>query len=297
MIKLQTERILIPVDFTATAMKAVKHGAFLAKRNKGELYLLHVLKKKEIENFAFPAQELREMVRAKNEAIEKLAALAKQISAEYSIKVTPLISRGKCTKEIARTAEKHNIGLIVMGTRGSDSTSTLFFGSNSNRVISRANIPVMTVRNESQRLGYSKILIPIDASEHSRQKVNSALQLAKMFASTVNVLGILEPGNEAYRYKMAVILHQIKKMADKLNLVCHHEIVVSSNPAAMTLFHARKTRSELIVSMTDQNPGASKIISGSFDQQLVDEAEIPVLSIQPEIHEENYAPVSIGGMW
>ena len=48
--------------------------------------------------------------------------------------------------------------------------------------------------------------------------------------------------------------------------------------------------------MTDQDNG-SGILTRTFDRELVDESEIPVLSIPPEIHEENIAPASIGGLW
>ena len=43
MIHFNSSKILIPVDFSDTSVLAIKHGAFIAKLTKGDLYLLHVV--------------------------------------------------------------------------------------------------------------------------------------------------------------------------------------------------------------------------------------------------------------
>jgi nucleotide-binding universal stress UspA family protein len=297
MITLNTQKILIPVDFSATSLIAIRHGAFLAKKNRGELYILHVQKKYDLKDTSNPVAELRQLVTKKQDLLEKTRTLAAEIQHEYSIPVHALITNGKCAKTIVLTAEKIGAGLIVMGTRGADSTSSLFFGSNALRVISRSDIPVITVRTATDKLGYSRILMPINSSEHSRQKVNSALQMAKIFAASVEVLGILSPDEEAYRYKLEVILQQVKKLAEKKNLFYTASVITTDDPAEYTIRYANKTRADIIISMTDEKTGSSRLVAGTFDEQLVEQSPVPVMSIQPEVHEENYAPVVIGGMW
>jgi hypothetical protein len=49
--------------------------------------------------------------------------------------------------------------------------------------------------------------------------------------------------------------------------------------------------------MTDQKTNTSPFASASYDRELVDGSRIPILSIPPEIHEENIEPASIGGLW
>jgi nucleotide-binding universal stress UspA family protein len=297
MITLNTQKVLIPVDFSATSLIAIRHGAFLAKKNKGELYIVHVIRRRELTNTSHPTAELRQLVTEKSDMLERTRELACEVRKHYNIPVHALVTSGKCAKSIVKTAERINAGLIVMGTRGEESTSSLFFGSNALRVIARANIPVITIRTGTSKVGYSRILLPINSSEHSRQKVNSALQVAKMFAASVKILGILGTGEEAYRYKLEVILRQIRKMAESSQLFASSEIVTSDDPAEFTMAYAHKTGSDIIISMTDENTGASRIVAGSFDEQLVEQSPVPVMSIQPEIHEENYAPIVIGGMW
>lgn len=296
MIKLKMTKILIPVDFSLTSMRAIKHGAFLAQLAQGELYLLHVRKRKDILDITFPWQELRAVALENQTYLQRTKDLAEKISKDYCIKVTAIVRSGSCPTEIIKAGEKHKVGLIVMGTQGSESNSSLFFGSNAFRVISKSEIPVITVRSDTPMLGYSKILLPIDSSKHSRQKVNSALQLAKMFASSVHVLGILSKSEDNYLYKMEHILSQIKNLAIEKNLVCNTEIVWSENPAAITLSQAKKLNADMVITMTDQHAGSEGLFAGTYDKQLVVESQIPILSIKPEIHEENIVQPSFAGM-
>lgn len=55
MIKVNTKKVLVPIDFSLTAMRAIKHAAFIVKSTKGELLLLHVQKKSDQYSVAFAA--------------------------------------------------------------------------------------------------------------------------------------------------------------------------------------------------------------------------------------------------
>jgi len=60
MINLNTNKILIPVDFSPVGVRAISHGAFLAKLTKGELILLHVQKKTELLDIIMPALKIKD---------------------------------------------------------------------------------------------------------------------------------------------------------------------------------------------------------------------------------------------
>ncbi|MDI1354499.1 MAG: universal stress protein [bacterium] len=287
MITLNPSKILIPVDFSLTSMHAIKHGALLVKKSKGELFLLHVKRKKEIENIVFPTTELRGMAEETKSILEHLEDLGRNIKKEFDITVTALVAVGSRPVEIVNTAEKNKVGLIVMGTQGSDSTSTFFSGSNSYRVIKKSTIPVMTFRAEAPHLGFSKILLPIDSSEHSPQKINSAMQMAKLCASTIHVIGILGKKETEFEQKIRNILEKIEHQAKEENLTCSSEVIKTDNPVGKTLSQAKRVKADIIITMTDQRAGSNGFWFGNYDHQLVDESEIPVLSIPPELHEKS----------
>jgi nucleotide-binding universal stress UspA family protein len=297
MITLNTKKILIPIDFSKTSMRAIKHGAFIAKRTKGELILLHVQKKSDLVDIILPAVNMKNVSVITEFLEEKLEKLAAETRKEYGIKVTSLVSMGNITSEINDIAQENGVGMIVMGTQGSDSTSDLFLGSNSYRVLTKTNIPVMTVRSDAPKLGYSNILLPVDTSAHSRQKVITALQIANKFASHVHVLGLLGKNEDYHEYKLKVILPQIQKMAKAKKLACTAEIEKQDDRAAKTLSYAKKVNADLIICMRDETTELSKWILGSYAHRLLNDSKIPVLCIPPEEHPENMEQDSIGGMW
>ena len=297
MITLNTNKILIPIDFSPTSMRAINHGAFLAKLAKGELILLHVQKKTELLDIIIPALKLKDVSVITAYIEEKLLKLGDAISKEYGISVKPLVSMGNITSEIVKVAKKQKAGIIVMGTQGGDSTNDLFVGSNSYRLLTKSSIPVMTVRTVSPKLGYKNILLPIDLSQHSRQKVNFSIELAAKYGAHLHVLGLLANNDSEHRFKLEVILPQIEKLAKAKKITCTTEIKKTPNRAKTTISYAKNKKADLIITMSDQDAEFSRFILGSYAHQLINDSLIPVLSIPPEIHEENMATDSIGGLW
>ena len=297
MITLNTNKILIPIDFSEISKWAIKHAASIAKVNNGELILLHVQKKRDLVDIFMPALDLKDPSKVEIFLRDKLERMAERIRNEHKVKVSIMVSIGNITTEIVNVAEENGVGLIVMGTQGGDSTNDLFLGSNSYRVLTKSSVPVMTIRSDAPKSGYSNIVLPIDSSDHSRQKVNYALQIADKFGARLFVIGLLGTHERNYEYKMNVILPQIKKMADTKKLKCTTEIEQTINRAEKTLLYAKKVEADLIIIMSDQRAEFSSWILGSYAHQLINNSHIPVLSIPPEVHPENMEQDSIGGMW
>lgn len=297
MIKLNTSRILVPFDFSLTSKKALKHAARLAQLCKGEVQLLYVRKPKSVVSLGLSTAELRQMVSESGNYKRMMESTAKEIREEYNIPVKVLVDMGRRISGIIRTCEKNQIGLIVMGTEGSESVSNLFSGSNSHKVVSRSEIPVITVRSDSQRDGYANILVPVDLSEHTRQKMIVAIQLAKAFNSKIHLVGLLTETDKSDENKLGAILRQIENRLKEEEIVYTSELIKTDSAASRTLSLARRRKADIIVTMTDQGPSPSLLSPRSYDHELVEESTIPVLSVPPEIHEENIQPASLGGLW
>jgi nucleotide-binding universal stress UspA family protein len=295
--KIKTNKILVPIDFSDTALKAIMHAGFIAKLTKGELIFLHVQKKKELVDIIFPALNKGNIKMVTEFLMKKLEKLATQVRRTYEIKVTSLVVSGNVTSEIVKASEKNKVGLIIMGTRGKDSTNDLFMGSNSYRALTKSSIPIMTVHSKMQKSWYDKILIPIDTSYHTRQKVDSAIYLAEKFGSQLHVIGLIGNGEVDYKYKMEVILGQIKKLAREKGVTCITKIQASVNRAKTTLTYSDKIQASLVIVMTDQHAEFSSIVLGTYAHQLINESKVPVICIPPEEHSENFPMDSLGGMW
>jgi nucleotide-binding universal stress UspA family protein len=288
MIHFHSSKILIPVDFSDTSLLAIKHGAFLAKYTKGDVYLLHVINK-QYEHYAVLEQPMHLDTPEAYEtgASNKLNELAASVGKEYGISVNTIVSLGNPTKEIINAAKDVKADMVVMGTHGYSPLEELVIGSNTLKVITKSACPVMTMSEKATRFGYKNILIPIDTSGHSRQKVNYSIELAKTFSAHLHVVGLLGKNDDNEESGMNIVMGQIKKIATEKAVNCTTEILKDvKNRADTTIKHAEKVKADLMIIMTDQEAEISGFFLGPYSQQVIHHSKVPVIAITPEINSD-----------
>lgn len=278
------QKILIPIDFSETSMLAIEHAGFTAQLFKAELVLLHVIEK-HWEQFSIIAPELRISTPTElTNAIEKkLAEVAGDIMKKYGVKSTHIISNGNIFNEILDVSKEHNVDLVVMGTHGTSGVVEFFIGSNTFKMVTQSECPVVSVQSHATKLGFTNILLPIDDSAHSRQKVNHAIVLAKHFASKIHILGLSDSNDETDRNKFEIKLDQIEEYIKKCDLPYSRKTVDGKNQAKTTYDYAKAVDADLIVIMTDQDEALTGRLMGTYAQQIINHSKIPVLTIQPKI--------------
>ena len=282
MIKFNSKKILLPYDFSKNADKALNHAAFMAAFLKGDLYLLHVIGKSETLDIILPVLKIKNNKELVKILSDQLEIVSDKIKKEYGLKVKTIVSSGNITSEIVNVANEQNIDLIIMGTQGSGSNNDLFLGSNAYRLITKSEIPVMTIKEKSSKKGYKNILLPIDLSDHSRQKVNYAISVAKAFKAKVSILGLYNENERNDKFKLEVITSQIEKLFAKSKISYECFIDKTAHRVSKTISFAKKHKADLIITMTDQKSDSQFGILNNYDHQLVHTSNIPVISIPPE---------------
>lgn len=285
MINLSTKKIVVPYDFTETAENAVKHATFIAAMTKGEVIIVNVQKKNELLNIILPILNLQKPSQISELLSEKLSAEASRITKKYGIKTSSIFSTGNITSEIISICDENKANLIVMGTQGGDSKNDLFTGTNTYRTLTKSNLPILTVRTAPDKKGFSHIVLPIDLSAHTRQKVNVAIQLAKIFSGQLNIIGLYNDSEKSDKFKLEVYINQIEKECKKHNIDFKSEISKTENKVKKTLLFAKKENADVIISMTDQDTEFKLTILGNYIHQLINNSKIPVLCIKPELND------------
>lgn len=289
MIHLNTNKIIITTDFSETSYLAIKHGAFLAQYTKGEIFLVHIITKHwEKFNVFTPSITIDNIEKASTAVQEKLAELSADITKEYGVKVTTVVNSGSPTTEIVRFAKEIEAGLIVMGTHGYSSWEDLTIGSNALKVLTKSPCPVLTMSEHANKLGYKNIILPIDTSPRTRQKVVLTLELAKQFAAKVFAVGLLTEDEANQKPAMEVMLNQVAVAAKNAGVICSTELVENvNNRAVETVKYSEKVSGDIIVIMTDQDAELSGFFLGPYALQVIHHSKVPVLSVKPEEHPEN----------
>lgn len=137
--------ILLPLDGSPLAEKALPHAIAIAERFQSELILLRVLiplPRGPTTNEAALLSAEKETAGLVREYMERIAVSVQ----ERGINVQVIVIGGRPHKEIIQYSESNHINLIVMCTRGESGFSRWLIGSVSDRVMRGANVPVMMVR-------------------------------------------------------------------------------------------------------------------------------------------------------
>ncbi|MBR2512829.1 MAG: universal stress protein [Halomonas sp.] len=144
-------RILVPVDGSKGAIKALEKAIGLHMLTGAELYLLCVFKHHSL------LEASLSMVRpnkldipddALKEYATEIAVHAKSYAIELgadSIRVRAFVKGGRPSRTIVRFARKRECDLIVIGAQGTNGEKNLLLGSVSQRVAGAAHCPTLVV--------------------------------------------------------------------------------------------------------------------------------------------------------
>lgn len=277
--KFEVHKILIPVDFSKTSKVALEHAANLCSKFKSELYLLHVFTSSNID--VFPNLEMsRDYSNVKKAVSNEIESIANEFREKYGVKVSAEIKDGSISKEIVLTAEEVKADMIVMGTHGVSGFEEFFLGSNAYRVVTSSTVPVFTIQEDSKKTGYERILLPIDNSQHSRDKVAEAAYFAKAFGAKIHIAALVDKEGEEDKNKLNLKVKQVEDYLYNKGVEFDRTFLHGDDVADMTMDYAKKIDADLIFIMTEQE-AATGLFVGPYAQRVVNHCKVPVISVTP----------------
>jgi len=143
-------RILHPSDFSRASGVAFTKAVEMAKLNRAELLVLHVLTPfipMVGDGYVSPKvyEDIESAARA--QAQKQLNALVTKAK-KAGVRVKGVLAEGVPHEQIVRAARSKRADLVVSGTHGRTGLAKFFLGSVAGRVISLARCPVLTVRGK-----------------------------------------------------------------------------------------------------------------------------------------------------
>jgi nucleotide-binding universal stress UspA family protein len=276
------KKILIPIDFTEMSESAAFQGSEIAKLIDAEVHLLHIIPSNghySSLNLDKPTPE--DVIKNVEKMIyEKMDEFKDKIIKKYGIEPKITVYTGNIVNRIIEFSHREHIDQIIMGTHGASGYKEMFIGSNAQRVVTLSEIPVITMLDTTHESKFKNILIPIDSAIHSREKVNAALSIAKLYNAKVHILGLINTDDHLELDKMKIKLESVEKFASHENLTFVTSVEHGDNIAKTAMSYASKNKCDLIVINTGHESRITGIFLGPFAQQIVNHSSIPVLSIK-----------------
>ena len=140
-------KILVAVDGSQASMDAADQAIEIARKYNSELIALHVILSDTTIFGTNPPQHIDEIKQQAQQYLDKIKQKLPNQHDNNKIQMrTELISSATTVAGIVGFAEKENVDLIVIGTRGRSGFKKLLLGSVASGVVNYAHCPVMVVK-------------------------------------------------------------------------------------------------------------------------------------------------------
>jgi nucleotide-binding universal stress UspA family protein len=271
------KKIIVPLDFSDESLTGLNMALMLADKASANIQMVHVIGKiTDTADNELPEMEYKN-VKMKFEGILQKYKMKSNSALSYTI------TEGKIFKEITGLAEKSEDSMIVLSTHGASGFEELFIGGNAYKITSHSKNPVITVRRGKIPTNIEKIVLPLDFTFQTREKVPYTVELAKMFGSEIHLLTISLSKIKSTGKKLLQYTQQVASYLETHKIPYTVEYLHGSNLTDLTLDYARSIDADLISIMTEQEKSISNLLLGNFAHQFINKAFIPVLSF-PNYH-------------
>lgn len=272
------KRILVPTDFSEHAEYALKVASQIAKKNNGEIFLLHMLELPTAGNDAITsAREIPELMLFKNAAIAKLDELMAKPYLQ-GLSISKIIQFEMAFEGIIKNGKEHNIDLIIMGSHGASGFQEMFIGSNTEKVVRNSHVPVLVIKNKHTDFQVDTLVFASDFTDEIKAPFQKVINFASEFNAHIHMVNINTPNN----FKSTKVAQQI--MDDFVagfnfkNYTTH--IYNDINVEKGILHFAKEIDADLIGMSTHGRKGIAHFFNGSISEDLVNHAKRPVITFK-----------------
>jgi nucleotide-binding universal stress UspA family protein len=288
--------ILVPLDGSPLAERALAVAAAIAKQTRCDLHLVHVYHDfvvDELPLYGFSGEAAR--AGAENFILSNALRLQRVLESS----VDGALLDGSTAQAIGDRAANVGADLIVMGSHGRTGASRFWLGSVADAVMRTTPVPVLMVRNHlgtgaTAPAAFERILVPLDGSELAELALPHAMALAQMSGAHLRFLRV-EQHAENSRWSVRGLagselddvqlrLERAERYLDSVVADCSLGSVSREARAAHRVGEAIAqaavdSDSDLVV-MATHGRGASRMIIGSVADKVMRGTQCSVLLVR-----------------
>ncbi|WP_171052416.1 universal stress protein [Haloterrigena sp. H1] len=285
--------MLVPTDGSAGAEATISHALEFARAYGAAVHALYV-----VDTGAEPAGIAgadREELYAPSERRGREATIRITDRAEDAdLTAAREVREGVPHQEILTYTDEHDIDIIVMGTHGRTGADRARLGSTTERVLTLADVPVLSVRlgddRETATAGpYERILIPTDGSDAAERAAETALDVAEKYDADVHVVYVVDPTpyvlEDASRSIVGLLKEGGREATETVATMARdRDLSVTTHirrgePATELLTSASAVDADIVAMGTRGRTVGTGRLLGSTTARVVRRAPIPVLTV------------------
>ena len=272
------KRILVPTDFSDHAGNALKVAAVIARKNKCEIFLLHLL---ELPNHMNDSVTGADITPALMLFIKKVNENLQKIKEQPYLKGIPVhvsVQFEKAFSGILSFNKKNKIDLIVMGSHGTSGIEEIIIGSNTEKVVRLSEIPVLIIKKDVGKLKFKNFVFASDFSKEAKKPFKKMMEFAKIFDANLFLVMICTPNSFKTTLAAEKVMGAFMAEFDLPNYSSH--LFNDANIESGIINFSKTIDADLIGLCTHGRTGLAHFFNGSISEDLVNHTTRPVITFR-----------------
>jgi nucleotide-binding universal stress UspA family protein len=301
--------ILVPLDGSEAAERAVGLAVAVAARADAKLRLIHVHVPVDHLFGGTPVDAYRYEFQSMDDAEAYLSSLLDRLQSSAPGVITADIMRGKIVETLVHEIRKRDVGLVVMTTHGTGGLRGALMGSVATQLVREANTPMLvagpaftagTTRGAADTIldvEVANILVALDGTEASSRILPHATRLGRLFGARLTLISVVPeailgsslPGAAAAstlgpaprEIELGLFLDRTAEQLIQSGLPANRRLVRADDVAGAILRSAAEEDADIIAMTTHARSPVMRAVLGSVAAAVVAAARTPVLLYRP----------------
>jgi nucleotide-binding universal stress UspA family protein len=267
------KNIIIPIDFSEDSLKGIELALLFTLKQYSNIQMVYVQKKSS--DYNSPGYFEEEHKWAEKKFKEIIARYEPRLGNDSKLRY--IIKSGKIYKEIVSQVESYKDALVIASTHGASGFEEFFMGSNAFKIISATERPVLVTRTGKIPDDIRKIVMPLDVTIDTRQKVPYTAELAELFGAEVHIITTSSSRGQRITKRLEAYSRQAAGFFGSKRIPFRQKSLYGDNLVDLTVVYADSVNADLITIMKEQSKSLS--FMGNLTHQLLNHATIPVLTL------------------
>jgi len=268
------KKILVPCDFSDTARQAYKFALDIASANAGEVIVLKIIDLtpiyiESLDSNPYYVNTMSILAELEQEAKMDFENLKKH-NGTANVPVTFVVEKGIVSQAILKHIHEQNADLVVMGTHGASGLKEFLIGSNTEKIVRTAPVPVFAVHRATPVSGIKNIVFPTTLDLTQNMLANKVKDLQVLFNAKLHILYVKTPTDPTSEKELKISLDNFAGFYGFENFTTH--ITHEYNEQDGILKFASRTPHSIVAMATHGHTGLNHFVMGSIAEDIVNHA-------------------------
>jgi nucleotide-binding universal stress UspA family protein len=270
------KKILVPTDFSETSLQAFRFAIQIARGSQGEIHLLHTVELPVLfDSGAILAFEEAYMTEMRLKSEKKMEKIVDKLADGFA-RVKYHVQFGKLQLNIHRLVESAKIDLIVAGTNGAKGLREFTIGSNAEKLVRNAEVPVIVVRKAPKEI--KNIVFPTLPDMDQEDLTMRVKSLQDFFKAKLHILYVNTPATFVTTAAIDTMFTKFAKrfMLKNYDFHVYNELTTEAG----IINFAKSIKADMVVMRTHGRKGFAHLGSGSIAEDVVNHIDCPVTTFR-----------------